>query len=204
MIFAKLIFVSDRILTIKLRTKAKLYAGQAFPGSAVVAQVPVKHLVVGSNPTRGALRQAQGFYNIIMNRKRDWRYVFGVGKNGELVEPSYPGSPSTSSGLLQYNYDMSWAVYILFCDQKTFYVGVTDNIERRLTQHKRRESFYTKKFSDIKLVYKEEYQKRIVAEKREKQIKKWSIAKKKALINSDKELLKKLSKSREIGDMSLG
>ena len=25
-----------------------------FPGSAAVAQVPVKHLVVGSNPTRGA------------------------------------------------------------------------------------------------------------------------------------------------------
>ncbi len=44
-----------------------------FPGSAAVAQVPVKHLVVGSNPTRGALRQAQcKLLFIQMNRKMNW------------------------------------------------------------------------------------------------------------------------------------
>ncbi|MBI3671707.1 hypothetical protein HY249_02850 [Candidatus Azambacteria bacterium] len=47
----------------------------------------------------------------------------------------------------------------------------------------------------MELIYKEEYTKRIDAEKREKQIKKWSVAKKKALIAEDKESLIKLSKS---------
>ena len=89
---------------------------------------------------------------------------------------------------------MAWHVYILFCDKKTFYVGLTDNLERRLTQHKRKESFYTKKFSDLELVFKEKYSLRWQAEKREQQIKKWSVAKKKALIKGNKDLLKKLSK----------
>lgn len=67
-------------------------------------------------------------------------------------------------------------------------------MERRLVQHKRKESFYTKKFFQIELVYKEEYTNRFQAEQRELQLKKWSIAKKKALIAGDKELLIKLSK----------
>ena len=91
-----------------------------------------------------------------------------------------------------------WYLYILFCNQKTFYIGITDNIEKRLKQHKNKESFYTKKFFDIELVYTEEYIKRSNAENREKQLKKWSIAKKKALIIGDRELLKKLSKSSKI------
>ncbi|MBU4299257.1 GIY-YIG nuclease family protein [Patescibacteria group bacterium] len=97
-----------------------------------------------------------------------------------------------------------WALYILFCDKKTFYVGITDNIERRLTQHRNKESFFTKKFSDLELVHTEKFVKRIEAEKREKQIKGWSVAKKKALIENKKEELIKLSKCREIGDGSCG
>lgn len=74
---------------------------------------------------------------------------------------------------------------------------MTDNVERRLKQHKNKESFYTKKFSDIELVYKEVYKTKVSAEKREKQLKKWSIAKKESLINGDFELLKKLSRGSE-------
>lgn len=84
-------------------------------------------------------------------------------------------------------------VYILFCDRKTYYVGYTDNLRRRLDQHKQKESTYTKKFTDITLVYFEQHEKSIVAKSREKQIKKWSIAKKKALIEGDIDNLKKLS-----------
>ena len=79
-----------------------------------------------------------------------------------------------------------WILYILFCDKKTFYIGITDDLERRLKQHKLKQSFYTKKFSDIECVYTKEFDKRTEAEKREKQIKGWSIAKKKALISGDK------------------
>jgi predicted GIY-YIG superfamily endonuclease len=95
-----------------------------------------------------------------------------------------------------------WTLYILFCDKKTFYIGITDNLETRLKQHKLKQSFYTKKFSDIECVYTEEFNKRTEVEKREKQIKGWSIAKKKALISGDKESLIMLSKCSEIGDGS--
>jgi len=86
-------------------------------------------------------------------------------------------------------------LYIILCDKKTFYIGVTNDLEDRLAQHKRKESFFTKKFSEIELVYYEEYSSKYVAEKRESQLKRWSVAKKKALISGDKALLRQLSKS---------
>ncbi len=71
----------------------------------------------------------------------------------------------------------------------------------RLNEHIRGYSPYTRKFSDINLVYSEsDYKTREDAEKREKQLKGWSVAKKKALISGDKELLKKLSRSHEVVD----
>ena len=85
-------------------------------------------------------------------------------------------------------------VYILLCDEKTFYVGLTDNLERRLQQHQRKESFYTKKFSSVGLVYNEQASSRQAGERREKQMKGWSVAKKKALISGDIEKLQHLSK----------
>ncbi|MBI2591159.1 MAG: GIY-YIG nuclease family protein [Candidatus Brennerbacteria bacterium] len=95
---------------------------------------------------------------------------------------------------------MTWVVYILFCDQKTFYIGITSNLNKRLKEHKSGYSSYTKKFSEIKLVYQEKYPKKSIAEKRENQLKGWSIAKKKALIAGNKDLLIKLSKSFESGE----
>lgn len=88
-----------------------------------------------------------------------------------------------------------WFVYILLCDQKNYYVGLTSNISNRLRSHKAKENIATKEFTDIKPIYTEKYQTRKEAEKREIQIKKWSKAKKKALVEGDIELLKKLSKS---------
>ena len=92
-----------------------------------------------------------------------------------------------------------WYVYILLCDQKTYYVGQTDDIDRRLAQHKHKESFFTKKFSDLQLVYTEQLSSRSSAERREVQLKKWSVAKKKALIAGDKMKLVKLSKGHKAG-----
>jgi len=96
---------------------------------------------------------------------------------------------------------MNWLVYILFCDQKTFYVGVTCNIQKRLKDHQKGYSLFTKKFSDIKLVYLEKYSNSKNAKKRERQLKGWSLAKKKALIAGDKKLLVKLSKSTGLGEV---
>ena len=92
-------------------------------------------------------------------------------------------------------------IYILFCNQKTYYVGITDNVERRLDEHSRGYSNFTKKFSDIRLVYTESYSTRQEAEARERQLKGWSVAKKKALIAGEFVRLKTLSKSTEPGEV---
>lgn len=91
---------------------------------------------------------------------------------------------------------MPWHIYILLCDQKTYYVGLTSNIPQRFKSHKNKENLATKKFSEVKLVYSEDFETRKEAEKREIQLKKWSSAKKKALVDGDIELLIKLSKSQ--------
>ena len=92
---------------------------------------------------------------------------------------------------------MPYFIYILLCNQKTYYVGITDNLERRLNEHKSKKSFYTKQFSDIELVYTEKVKNKITAEKRELQIKGWSNAKKKALIQGDIKKLVRLSNGIE-------
>lgn len=76
-----------------------------------------------------------------------------------------------------------WYVYILLCDQKTFYIGISPDIVNRYKQHKFGQSFFTKKFSDIKLIYAENYPHKDEAVKREQQLKGWSHAKKQMLID---------------------
>ncbi len=71
---------------------------------------------------------------------------------------------------------MSYFVYILASKKNgTLYVGVTNNIERRVHEHKLglTEGF-TKKYKVHTLVYCEEYSEVQTAIAREKQIKKWS------------------------------
>jgi|SRR3989344_5424811 len=76
-----------------------------------------------------------------------------------------------------------WHVYLLLCDQKTFYVGITDNPMKRLRDHKAGGSLFTKKFSDIRFVYCENYSTKHKAVLREKQIKGWSHTKKQLLVD---------------------
>lgn len=76
-----------------------------------------------------------------------------------------------------------WFVYMLLCDQKTFYIGISDNLKNRFFQHKNKLNISTKQFSDLRLVYAEKYPTKYEAAKREQQLKGWSHAKKQMLIN---------------------
>lgn len=76
-----------------------------------------------------------------------------------------------------------WFVYLLLCNQKTFYVGITNNLSKRIAQHKNKKSIHTKQFSDIQIVYCERYGTKYEAAVREKQLKGWSHAKKQMLID---------------------
>ncbi|MDP3729591.1 MAG: GIY-YIG nuclease family protein [bacterium] len=79
--------------------------------------------------------------------------------------------------------DNMWYTYLLLCEQKTFYVGISDNPAERLVEHKTGKSLYTKKFSDIVFIYCEKYPSKHKAALRERQIKGWSRAKKQMLID---------------------
>ncbi len=75
-----------------------------------------------------------------------------------------------------------WTVYLLLCDQKIIYTGLTDNFKRRIEEHKSKTSRFTKQFSDLILIYRENFKTEAEAVKREKEIKGWSRKKKLALI----------------------
>lgn len=89
-------------------------------------------------------------------------------------------------------------VYILKCSDNTFYTGVTSNLSRRLFQHET--SFYpdcyTAKRLPVQLVFYAEFTDISLAIEKEKQIKKWSRAKKLALINNDFDSLPNLAKKQ--------
>ncbi|WP_299229925.1 GIY-YIG nuclease family protein [Sulfurihydrogenibium sp.] len=68
---------------------------------------------------------------------------------------------------------------------KVLYVGVTNNLVRRVYEHKNKLiSGFTSKYNVNKLVYYENFQSVFDAIKREKEIKGWKREKKVALINS--------------------
>ena len=76
-------------------------------------------------------------------------------------------------------------VYIVTNKSKTLYTGVTDNLERRVYEHKNKliEGF-TKRYNITKLVYYEDTNDVQSAIERERQIKGWLRRKKVALIES--------------------
>jgi len=89
----------------------------------------------------------------------------------------------------------NYYVYILTNKRNTvFYIGVTDDLKRRLYEHKNEliEGF-TKKYQLKKLVYFEEYQNINEAIKREKQLKNWHRGWKINLIKNKNPTFKDLS-----------
>ena len=91
-----------------------------------------------------------------------------------------------------------WYVYILQCRNKALYTGVTNNINRRIEDHKQgKGGHYTSYNRPKKILYTEEFKDKSEAENRELQIKRWSKSKKLALIKGDRVELINLSKSRD-------
>jgi putative endonuclease len=69
-------------------------------------------------------------------------------------------------------------VYILRSETtKRFYIGSTDDLERRLSEHLRGHSPATRGRGPWKLVYKEQFDTVIEARRREYEIKQWKSAK---------------------------
>ena len=81
---------------------------------------------------------------------------------------------------------MEYFVYILTnCSNKVMYIGVTNDLERRLCEHRQGlVDGFTKRYNVKKLVYFEQGCSVEDAIAREKQLKGWSRAKKNALVES--------------------
>src|SRR5688572_18786570 len=89
-------------------------------------------------------------------------------------------------------------VYILECADGSYYTGVTNNPIRRLREHEDgiSQTAYTYSRRPLKMVHLEAYRNFMVAIRREKQIKKWSKAKKTALVEGNIPWLEELSNEK--------
>ena len=87
-------------------------------------------------------------------------------------------------------------LYILKNSFGDLYIGITENPEQRLKYHnEKRGAQFTKRDSEFKIVFLEEYETLATARKREIQIKKWRREKKQMLIERYKRGLSTIIKS---------
>jgi predicted GIY-YIG superfamily endonuclease len=84
-------------------------------------------------------------------------------------------------------------VYMLRCSDGAFYVGMTADLDKRVTQHNAGTgSMFTARRRPVSLVFAEQYPARSDAIRRERQLKGWTRAKKAALIGGNIALLKRM------------
>ncbi|TXK74100.1 GIY-YIG nuclease family protein [Mesonia sp. HuA40] len=89
-------------------------------------------------------------------------------------------------------------VYILACNDNSYYTGITSDIKKRMIEHNTacEPKAYTAKRLPVQLVYLTSFTEVNLAIAKEKQIKIWSRRKKIALINSEFNDLRNLSKKK--------
>jgi len=90
---------------------------------------------------------------------------------------------------------ITYFLYILRTSSNTLYIGQTNNLANRLKEHNNKSdksAKYLKYFKSFCVVYTEQYSTRKEAMQREIQLKKWSRAKKEALVAGNQIHLKKL------------
>jgi len=82
---------------------------------------------------------------------------------------------------------MAYFVYLLQLKNHQIYVGSTDNLTRRIAEHRNGQGGRTTSIGKVlHLMYSETYASRSEAEARELQLKRWTRAKKLALARGDR------------------
>jgi len=81
-----------------------------------------------------------------------------------------------------------WVVYMLECQDGTYYTGITNHLERRITEHndsspKSKAARYTRSRQPVKIIYSENCENRQDASKKEFAIKKLSRRQKEKLVH---------------------
>jgi putative endonuclease len=92
----------------------------------------------------------------------------------------------------------TWWTYILQCSDGSYYIGSSANLASRVRVHQAGNGpAYTAQRLPVQLVYSEPHESLQAAVARERQIKRWTHAKKAALIAGDREHLHNLSRCRQ-------
>lgn len=176
----RILFLADR----NILADQAYNSFSAFPEDALVRIKPDEIKKRGKVPTNGSI-----FFTIFQT------FMSGPSTSSgtAMKEADFDEIPFTElSGLHAYGY-----MYILQCADGSFYTGSTRELAQRIEQHKKGEGAnFTSNNLPIKLVYYESFDRIDEAFEREKQIQKWSRAKKIALIKGDTERLKQLSKNK--------
>jgi len=175
----RILFLADR----NILADQAYNSFSAFPEDALVRIKPNEIKKSGKVPTNGSIFFTifQTFMTSTSSVTKDQEENFNEISEIEIGKQGY--------------------MYILQCADGSFYTGSTNNLERRIEEHKSGEGAkFTKEHFPIKLVYYESFDRIDVAFNREKQVQGWSRAKKIALIRRDKELLIKLSKNKTVNE----
>ena len=175
----RILFLADR----NILADQAYNSFSAFPEDALVRIKPNEIRKSGKVPTNGSI-----FFTIFQT------FMSGgsTGSPTSLEEQTEVDFPEIEVREQAYGY-----MYILQCADGSFYTGSTKELARRIEQHKKGEGAnFTANNLPVKLVFYEAFDRIDEAFAREKQIQKWSRAKKIALIQGDIEKLKQLSKNK--------
>jgi type I site-specific restriction endonuclease len=178
----RILFLADR----NILADQAFNSFSSFPEDALVRINPKEVNKRGSVPTNGSI-----FFTIFQT------FMSG----GSTSSPAATTKSETETDEVNFDAieikdDAYGYMYILQCVDGSFYTGSTKDLKLRLEQHKSGEGAnYTSKHLPVKLVYYEVFDRIDAAFAREKQLQKWSRAKKIALIQGDLEKLKYLSKN---------
>ena len=125
----------------------------------MVTRSPLERETLGSIPSSAAVRLS--FVKLsLAHCLRPFDKVFGWQKSRRTTMPYF--------------------VYILRISSNNLYTGQTDNLEKRIKEHKNKSSKsarYMRYFPSFKLVYYEKYPTRQEVMRRESQLKRWSRVK---------------------------
>jgi len=171
----RILFLADR----NILADQAYNSFSAFPEDALVRIKPTEIKKSGKVPTNGSI-----FFTIFQT------FMTSTSSVTKDVKEDFTEIQNVETGKQGY-------MYLLQCADGSFYTGSTNNLQRRIEEHKSGEGAkFTKENFPIKLVYYETFDRVDLAFNREKQVQGWSRAKKIALINGDKEQLISLSKNK--------
>ncbi|MDH5362331.1 MAG: GIY-YIG nuclease family protein [Aigarchaeota archaeon] len=92
---------------------------------------------------------------------------------------------------------MAYHVYIILCEDGSYYTGYARNVRSRFNQHLRGTgSRYTRTHKPQKLVYVERFDRRVEAIRRERQVKRLNHSQKLKLVRSSNQKATKIRVSR--------